>query len=73
MNVASRYEKYRAEKGKKRKMKKDKTLRENIIWLLTRYELEKGLEERKENPNYEIIEMYNNYIMELKFALDFSK
>lgn len=54
-------------------MKKDKTLRENIIWLLTRYEFEKGLEERKENPNYEVIEMYNNYIMELKFALDFSK
>ena len=54
-------------------MQKEKTLRENIIWLLTRYEFEKQLEERKEKPNYEIIEMYDNYILELKFALDFSK
>ena len=56
-------------------MEKDKTLRENITWLLEQYKKELELEEQKDidEQNFDIIDSYENYIVELKFALKISK
>lgn len=55
-------------------MKSDKTLKENITWLLEQYKKELEIEKRNEKENnYMIIVGYENIIMELEFALKISK
>lgn len=54
-------------------MQSSNTLKENIQWLLKRYQEEKKYEEAKDNPDNIIIGLYDNYIIELEWALKISK
>ena len=56
-------------------MLKDKTLKENIIWLLEQYKKELKLEEEQDidEQNFDIINDYKNIIVELEFALKISR
>lgn len=56
-------------------MEKEKTLKENISWLLEQYKRELELEEQKdiEEQDLDIIDSYKNYIIELEYALKISK
>lgn len=56
-------------------MEKNKTLKENINWLLNRYRMELTLEEEKDIDDQDlyVIETYTNIIIELEYALKISK
>ena len=56
-------------------MKNDKTLRENIEWLIEAYkkELEEEKNKQQEEQDYMAIVNFENIIMELEFALGISK
>ena len=56
-------------------MKNTNTLKENIQWLLEQYKKELALENQKDidKQNLDIIESYNNIIIELEYALKISK
>ena len=53
-------------------MKSDKTLRENITWLLEYYKKDLEYEKTHDN-NYDTIVDYENIITELDYALKISK
>ena len=56
-------------------MLKENTLRENIEWLLEQYKKELKLEEQQDidEQNFDIINGYENIIIELEFALKISR
>lgn len=54
-------------------MIKGVTLKQNIEWLLNQYKKELELEKNSKDPNYDIINDYENVITELEFALEISK
>lgn len=54
-------------------MENNKTLRENIEWLLNQYKKELEYEKNEKEPNDDIINDYENVITELEFALKVSK
>lgn len=56
-------------------MRKDKTLRENIMFLLEHYKKELVIEEQKDilQQSLDIINDYKNIIIELEFALEISR
>lgn len=54
-------------------MNKNNTLEENIIWILEQYAKELNIEKQKDEPNFDVINDYENIIIELNFALEFSK
>lgn len=56
-------------------MEKEKTLKENIVWLLNQYKKELEIEESQDilEQNLDIVNDYKNIICELEFALKISK
>ena len=54
-------------------MKKEKTLKENIQWLIDQYKKELEIENSREVKDYVVILNYENIIYELEFALQISK
>lgn len=54
-------------------MDKNNTLRENIMFLLDQYEKELKIEKNKSDQNYDIIECFENIVIELEFALKISR
>lgn len=56
-------------------MKRTNTLKENIEFLLQQYKKELALEEAKDidKQNLDIITDYQNYIIELEYALELDK
>ena len=54
-------------------MTKEKTLEENIRWLLECYIIALREEINKEEPNEDVINDYDNIIIELRYALNISK
>lgn len=56
-------------------MNNNKTLKENITWLLQQYKKELEIENKKDidNQNFDIINDYENIIIELEYALKISK
>lgn len=56
-------------------MEKNKTLKENIQWLLEQYKKELTIENQKDivEQDLEILNFYENIIIELEYALKISK
>ena len=56
-------------------MERDKTLKENLEWLIRQYQKELDIEESKdiEEQDLDIIEHYENIISELEYAIKISK
>lgn len=57
------------------KMERDKTLKENLEWLIRQYQKELDIEENKniEEQDLDTIEHYKNIIIELEYAIKISK
>ena len=53
-------------------MKNNETLRENIKWLIAQYKKELEIEKNDKEPNYDIINDFENIIIELEYALKVS-
>lgn len=56
-------------------MERDKTLKENLEWLIRQYQKELDIEEKKdiEEQDLDTIEHYKNIIIELEYAIKISK
>ena len=54
-------------------MSSENSLRQNIKFLLERYEIELKLEEMKSDPDWDAIMYYRNIIDELEYAIKISK
>lgn len=54
-------------------MKANVSLRDNITWLLNQYRKELKIEKASEDANNDIINDFENIIIELEFALKVSK